>query len=140
MIDNPKEVTINLAAKKPQINTVILTKDQFGNIISGANVSLTPLWSDDAVVTGTTDSNGLFTTNSDRPFKSVTVSKDSYSSTTENLDLNVLSQKEVVLLKKSYTVYGKCYNLDGSLGSTGDVVIHYKDGTYYSIEDTGTGE
>ena len=140
LIDNPKEVTINLAAKKPQINTVILTKDQFGNIISGANVSLTPLWSDDAVVTGTTDSNGLFTTNSDRPFKSVTVSKDSYSSTTENLDLNVLSQKEVVLLKKSYTVYGKCYNLDGSLGSTGDVVIHYKDGTYYSIEDTGTGE
>jgi len=56
------------------------------------------------------------------------------------LDLNVLSQREVVLLEKSYTVYGKCYNLDGSLGSTGDVVIHYKDGTYYSIEDTGTGE
>ena len=140
LIDNPKEVTINLAAKKPQINTVILTKDQSGNIISGANVSLTPLWSSDAVVTGTTDINGLFTTNSDRPFKSVTVSKDGYFSTTENLDLNVLSQREVVLLKKSYTVYGKCYNLDGSLGSTGDVVIHYKDGTYYSIEDTGTGE
>ena len=102
LIDNPKEVTINLAAKKPQINTVILAKDQSGNIISGANVSLTPLWSSDAVVTGTTDSNGLFTTNSDRPFTSVTVSKDGYFSTTENLDLNVLSQREVILLKKSY--------------------------------------
>lgn len=140
LIDNPKEVTINLNAKKTQITTVILAKDQSGNIISGANVSLTPLWSSDTVVTGTTNSNGLFTTNSDRPFKSVTVSKDGYFSTTENLDLNVLSQREVVLLGKSYTVYGKCYNLDGSLGSTGDVVIHYKDGTYYSIEDTGTGE
>ena len=117
-----------------------MAKDQFGIIIPGANVSLTPLWSNDTVVTGTTDGKGLFTTNSDRPFKSVTVSKDGYFSTTENLDLNVLSQREVVLLEKSYTVYGKCYNLDGSLGSTGDVVIHYKDGTYYSIEDTGTGE
>lgn len=140
LIDNPKEVTINLAAKKPQINTVILAKDQSGLIIPGANVSLTPLWSNDTVVTGTTNSNGLFTTNSDRPFTHVTVSKDGYFSTTENLDLNVLSQKEVILLGKSYTVYGKCYNLDGSLGSTGGVVIHYKDGTYYSIEDTGTGE
>ena len=140
LIDNPKEVTINLTAKKTQINTVILAKDQSGNIISGAKVSLTPLWSSDVVVNGTTNSNGIFTINSDRPFTSVTVSKDGYFSTTENLDLNVLSQREVVLLEKSYTVYGKCYNLDGSLGSTGDVVIHYKDGTYYSIEDTGTGE
>lgn len=137
---NPSKSNITLNTNTPQINTVILAKDQSGNIISGANVSLTPLWSDDPVVTGTTNSNGIFTTNSDRPFKSVTVSKDGYFSTTENLDLNVLSQREVVLLKKSYTVYGKCYNLDGSLGSTGDVVIHYKDGTYYSIEDTGTGE
>ena len=138
--DDPLKSSIRLKPNRPQINTVILAKDQSGNTISGANVSLTPLWSSDAVVTGTTDSNGLFTTNSDRPFTSVTVSKDGYSSTTENLDLNVLSQREVVLLEKSYTVYGKCYNLDGSLGSTGDVVIHYKDGTYYSIEDTGTGE
>lgn len=138
--DNPSKSSIRLSSTKPQINTVILVKDQFGLIIPGANVSLTPLWSNDTVVTGTTNSNGLFTTNSDRPFTHVTVSKDGYFSTTENLDLNVLSQREVVLLKKSYTVYGKCYNLDGSLGSTGDVVIHYKDGTYYSIEDTGTGE
>lgn len=138
--DDPSKSSITLKLNTPQINTVILAKDQSGNIISGANVSLTPLWSSDTVVTGTTNSNGLFTTNSDRPFTSVTVSKDGYFSTTENLDLNVLSQREVVLLKKSYTVYGKCYNLDGSLGSTGDVVIHYKDGTYYSIEDTGTGE
>lgn len=138
--DNPSKSSITIRPNTPQINTVILAKDQSGNTISGANVSLTPLWSSDTVVTGTTNSNGLFTTNSDRPFTSVTVSKDGYFSTTENLDLNVLSQKEVVLLKKSYTVYGKCYNLDGSLGSTGDVVIHYKDGTYYSIEDTGTGE
>lgn len=138
--DDPSKSSIRLKPNRPQINTVILVKDQSGNIISGANVSLTPLWSNDAVVTGTTNSNGLFTTNSDKPFTSVTVSKDGYFSTTENLDLNVLSQREVVLLKKTYTVYGKCYNLDGSLGSTGDVVIHYKDGTYYSIEDTGTGE
>lgn len=138
--DNPSKSSITIKPNTPQINTVILAKDQSGNTISGANVSLTPLWSSDTVVTGTTNSNGLFTTNSDRPFTSVTVSKDGYFSTTENLDLNVLSQREVVLLKKSYTVYGKCYNLDGSLGSTGDVVIHYKDGTYYSIEDTGTGE
>lgn len=138
--NEPYKSNITLKPNKPQINTVILSKDQSGNIISGANVSLTPLWSSDTVVTGTTNSNGLFTTNSDRPFTSVTVSKDGYFSTTENLDLNVLSQREVVLLEKSYTVYGKCYNLDGSLGSTGDVVIHYKDGTYYSIEDTGTGE
>ena len=138
--DDPSKSSIRIKPKTPQINTVILAKDQSGNIISGANVSLTPLWSSDTVVTGTTNSNGLFTTNSDRPFTSVTVSKDGYFSTTENLDLNVLSQREVVLLGKSYTVYGKCYNLDGSLGSTGDVVIHYKDGTYYSIEDTGTGE
>lgn len=138
--DNPSKSSIILSSTKPQITTVILAKDQSGNTISGANVSLTPLWSNDTVVTGTTNSNGLFTTNSDRPFTHVTVSKDGYSSTTENLDLNVLSQREVVLLGKSYTVYGKCYNLDGSLGSTGDVVIHYKDGTYYSIEDTGTGE
>lgn len=137
---NPSKSNITLNTNTPQINTVILVKDQFGNIIPGANVSLTPLWSSDAVVTGTTNSNGLFTTNSKRPFTSVTVSKDGYFSTTENLDLNVLSQREVILLGKSYTVYGKCYNLDGSLGSTGDVVIHYKDGTYYSIEDTGTGE
>ena len=138
--NDPSKSSITLNPNRPQINTVILVKDQSGNIISGANVSLTPLWSNDAVVTGTTNSNGLFTTNSDKPFTSVTVSKDGYFSTTENLDLNVLSQREVVLLKKTYTVYGKCYNLDGSLGSTGDVVIHYKDGTYYSIEDTGTGE
>ena len=138
--DDPSKSSIRIRPNMPQINTVILAKDQSGNIISGANVSLTPLWSSDTVVTGTTNSNGLFTTNSDRPFTSVTVSKDGYFSTTENLDLNVLSQREVVLLGKSYTVYGKCYNLDGSLGSTGDVVIHYKDGTYYSIEDTGTGE
>ena len=138
--DDPSKSSIMIKPNTPQINTVILAKDQSGNIISGANVSLTPLWSSDTVVTGTTNSNGLFTTNSDRPFTSVTVSKDGYFSTTENLDLNVLSQREVVLLGKSYTVYGKCYNLDGSLGSTGDVVIHYKDGTYYSIEDTGTGE
>ena len=138
--DNPLKSSITLNPNTPQINTVILVKNQFGLMIPGANVSLTPLWSSDAVVTGTTDSNGLFTTNSDRPFTSVTVSKNGYFSTTENLDLNVLSQREVVLLEKSYTVYGKCYNLDGSLGSTGDVVIHYKDGTYYSIEDTGTGE
>lgn len=138
--DDPSKSSITIRPNTPQINTVILVKDQSGNTISGANVSLTPLWSSDTVVTGTTNSNGLFTTNSDRPFTSVTVSKDGYFSITENLDLNVLSQKEVVLLGKSYTVYGKCYNLDGSLGSTGDVVIHYKDGTYYSIEDTGTGE
>ena len=139
--DDPSKSSIILSTNKPQINTVILVKNQFGLMIPGAiSVSLTPLWSDDPVVTGTTDGKGLFTTNSDRPFKSVTVSKDGYFSTTENLDLNVLSQREVILLKKSYTVYGKCYNLDGSLGSTGDVVIHYKDGTYYSIEDTGTGE
>ena len=138
--DDPSKSSITIKPNTPQINTVILVKDQSGNTISGANVSLTPLWSSDTVVTGTTNSNGLFTTNSDRPFTSVTVSKDGYFSTTENLDLNVLSQREVVLLGKSYTVYGKCYNLDGSLGSTGDVVIHYKDGTYYSIEDTGTGE
>ena len=141
LLIDPTRISISLSSNEPQINTVILVKDQFGLIIPGrVSVSLTPLWSDDAVVTGTTNGKGLFTTNSDRPFKSVTVSKDGYFSTTENLDLNVLSQKEVVLLKKSYTVYGKCYNLDGSLGSTGDVVIHYKDGTYYSIEDTGTGE
>ena len=138
--DDPLKSSIRLKPNRPQINTVIAVKNQFGIWISGANVSLTPLWSDDTVVTGTTNSNGIFTTNSDKPFTSVTVSKDGYFSTTENLDLNVLSQREVVLLEKSYTVYGKCYNLDGSLGSTGDVVIHYKDGTYYSIEDTGTGE
>ena len=138
--DDPLKSSIRLKPNRPQINTVIAVKNQFGIWISGANVSLTPLWSSDAVVTGTTNSNGIFTTNSDKPFTSVTVSKDGYFSTTENLDLNVLSQREVVLLEKSYTVYGKCYNLDGSLGSTGDVVIHYKDGTYYSIEDTGTGE
>ena len=138
--DDPLKSSIRLKPNRPQINTVIAVKNQFGIWISGANVSLTPLWSDDTVVTGTTNSNGIFTTNSDKPFTSVTVSKDGYFSTTENLDLNVLSQREVVILEKSYTVYGKCYNLDGSLGSTGDVVIHYKDGTYYSIEDTGTGE
>ena len=138
--DDPLKSSIRLKPNRPQINTVIAVKNQFGIWISGANVSLTPLWSNDTVVTGTTNSNGIFTTNSDKPFTSVTVSKDGYFSTTENLDLNVLSQREVVLLEKSYTVYGKCYNLDGSLGSTGDVVIHYKDGTYYSIEDTGTGE
>ena len=139
LIDNPKEVTINLAAKKPQINTVILTKDQFGNIISGANVSLTPLWSSDAVVTGTTDSNGLFTTNSDRPFTSVTVSKDGYFSTTENLDLNVLSQKEVVLLKKSYTVYGKCYKKNGLGTSVAEITINYKNGTSSKVTPDSSG-
>ena len=140
LIDNPKEVTINLAAKKPQINTVILAKDQSGNIISGANVSLTPLWSSDAVVTGTTDSNGLFTTNSDRPFKSVTVSKDGYFSTTENLDLNVLSQKEVVLLKKSYTVYGKCYKKDGLGTSAAEITINYKNGTSSKVTPNNSGD
>ena len=140
LIDNPKEVTINLAAKKPQINTVILAKDQSGNIISGANVSLTPLWSSDAVVTGTTDSNGLFTTNSDRPFKSVTVSKDGYFSTTENLDLNVLSQKEVVLLKKSYTVYGKCYKKNGLGTSAAEITINYKNGTSSKVTPNNSGD
>lgn len=138
--NNPSKSNITIKPNTPQINTVILAKDQFGIIIPGASVSLTPLWSNDPVVTGTTNSNGLFTTNSKRPFTSVTVSKDGYFTSTENLDLNVLQQQEVSILKKSYTVYGKCYNLDGSLGSTGDVVIHYKDGTAYPIGDTGTGE
>lgn len=139
-IDNPKEVTINLAAKKPQINTVILAKDQSGNTISGANVSLTPLWSSDTVVTGTTNSNGLFTTNSDRPFTSVTVSKDGYFSITENLDLNVLSQREVVLLGKSYTVYGKCYKKNGLGTSAAEITINYKNGTSSKVTPDSGGD
>lgn len=138
-IDNPKEVTINLAAKKPQINTVILVKDQSGNTISGANVSLTPLWSNDTVVTGTTNSNGIFTTNSDKPFTSVTVSKDGYFSTTENLDLNVLSQREVVLLGKSYTVYGKCYKKNGLGTSAAEITINYKNGTSSKVTPNSGG-
>lgn len=139
-MDNPKGVTINLAAKRPQIHTVILAKDQFGNIISGANVSLTPLWSSDIIVTGTTNSNGVFTTNSDRPFTSVTVSKDGYFSITENLDLNVLSQREVILLGKSYTVYGKCYKKNGLGTSAAEITINYKNGTSSKVTPNNSGD
>lgn len=136
--NDPSKSSITLKPNRPQINTVILAKDQFGNTISGANVSLTPLWSNDTVVTGTTNSNGLFTTNSDRPFTSVTVSKDGYFSTTENLDLNVLSQREVVLLGKSYTVYGKCYKKNGLGTSAAEITINYKNGTSSKvIPDSG---
>lgn len=137
--DNPSKSSIILSSNEPQINTVILAKDQFGNIISGANVSLTPLWSSDTVVTGTTNSNGLFTTNSDRPFTSVTVSKDGYFSTTENLDLNVLSQREVVLLGKSYTVYGKCYKKNGLGTSAAEITINYKNGTSSKVTPDSGG-
>ena len=117
-----------------------MAKDQSGNTISGANVSLTPLWSSDTVVTGTTNSNGLFTTNSDRPFTSVTVSKDGYFSTTENLELNVLSQKEVVLLEKSYTVYGKCYKKNGLGTSVAEITINYKNGTSSKVTPNNSGD
>ena len=140
LIDNPKEVTINLTTIKTQINTVILAKDQSGNIISGAKVSLTPLWSSDVVVNGTTNSNGIFTINSDRPFTSVTVSKDGYFSTTEDLDLNVLSQREVVLLKKSYTVYGKCYKKNGLGTSVAEITINYKNGTSSKVTPNNSGD
>lgn len=136
---NPSKSNITLNTNTPQINTVILAKDQFGNIISGANVSLTPLWSSDAVVTGTTNSNGLFTTNSNRPFTSVTVSKDGYFSTTENLDLNVLSQREVILLGKSYTVYGKCYKKNGLGTSAAEITINYKNGTSSKVTPDSSG-
>lgn len=138
--DDPSKSSIRIRPNTPQINTVILSKDQSGNIISGANVSLTPLWSSDTVVTGTTNSNGLFTTNSDRPFKSVTVSKDGYFSTTENLDLNVLSQREVVLLGKSYTVYGKCYKKNGLGTSAAEITINYKNGTSSKVTPNNSGD
>ena len=138
--DDPSKSSIILSTNELQINTVIAVKNQFGVWISGANVSLTPLWSSDAVVTGTTNSNGIFTTNSDRPFKSVTVSKDGYFSTTENLDLNVLSQKEVVLLKKSYTVYGKCYKKDGLGTSAAEITINYKNGTSSKVTPNNSGD
>lgn len=138
--DDPSKSSIKIRPNTPQINTVILSKDQSGNIISGANVSLTPLWSSDAVVTGTTNSNGLFTTNSDRPFTSVTVSKDGYFSTTENLDLNVLSQREVVLLGKSYTVYGKCYKKNGLGTSAAEITINYKNGTSSKVTPNNSGD
>ena len=138
--DDPSKSIIILSSNEPQINTVILAKDQSGNIISGANVSLTPLWSSDAVVTGTTDSNGLFTTNSDRPFTSVTVSKNGYFSTTENLDLNVLSQREVVLLEKSYAVYGKCYKKNGLGTSAAEITINYKNGTSSKVTPNNSGD
>lgn len=138
--DNPLKSSIKLSSTKPKINTVILAKDQFGNTISGANVSLTPLWSNDTVVTGTTNSNGLFTTNSDRPFTHVTVSKDGYFSTTENLDLNVLSQREVVLLGKSYTVYGKCYKKNGLGTSVAEITINYKNGASNKVTPNNSGD
>ena len=138
--DNPSKSSITLNTNTPQINTVILVKDQFGNVISGANVSLTPLWSSDTVVTGTTNSNGLFTTNSNRPFTSVTVSKDGYFSTTENLDLNVLSQREVILLGKSYTVYGKCYKKNGLGTSAAEITINYKNGTSSKVTPNNSGD
>ena len=110
-------------------------------MIPGAvSVSLTPLWSDDPVVTGTTNGNGVFTTNSDRPFKSVTVSKDGYYSTTENLDLNVLSQREVILLRKSYTVYGKCYKKNGLGTSAAEITINYKNGTSNKVTPNNSGD
>lgn len=138
--DDPSKSSIRLKPNTPQINTVIFVKDQFGIILPGANVSLTPLWSDDAVVTGTTNGKGVFTTNSDRPFKSVTVSKDGYFSTTENLDLNVLSQREVVLLEKSYTVYGKCYKKNGLGTSAAEITINYKNGTSSKVTPNNSGD
>lgn len=139
--DDPSKSIIRIKPKTPQINTVILVKDQFGLIIPGAvNVSLTPLWSSDTVVTGTTNGKGLFTTNSDRPFKSVTVSKDGYFSTTENLDLNVLSQREVILLGKSYTVYGKCYKKNGLGTSAAEITINYKNGTSSKVTPDSGGD
>lgn len=138
--DEPAKSNITLKLSTPQINTVILAKDQSGNIISGANVSLTPLWSSDTVVTGTTNSNGIFTTNSARPFTSVTVSKDGYFSTTENLDLNVLSQREVILLGKSYTVYGKCYKKNGLGTSAAEITINYKSGTSSKVTPNNSGD
>ena len=138
--DDPLKSSIRLKPNRPQINTVIAVKNQFGIWISGANVSLTPLWSSDAVVTGTTNSNGIFTTNSDRPFKSVTVSKDGYFSTTENLDLNVLSQREVILLEKSYTVYGKCYKKNGLGTSAAEITINYKNGTSSKVTPNNSGD
>lgn len=141
LLIDPTSISITLSSNEPQINTVILVKDQFGFMIPGAvSVSLIPLWSDDPVVTGTTDGKGLFTTNSDRPFKSVTVSKDGYFSTTENLDLNVLSQREVVLLKKSYTVYGKCYKKNGLGTSAAEITINYKNGTSSKVTPNNSGD
>lgn len=141
LLIDPTSIPITLSSNEPQINTVILVKDQYGLMIPGAvSVSLTPLWSDDAVVTGTTDGKGLFTTNSDRPFKSVTVSKDGYFSTTENLDLNVLSQREVILLKKSYTVYGKCYKKNGLGTSAAEITINYKNGTSNKVTPNNSGD
>lgn len=138
--DNPSKSSIRIRPNTPQINTVILAKDQFGIIIPGASVSLTPLRSSDPVVTGTTNSNGLFTTNSDRPFTSVTVSKDGYFSTTENLDLNILSQREVVLLGKAYTVYGKCYKKNGLGTSAAEITINYKNGTSSKVTPNNSGD
>ena len=138
--DDPLKSSIRLKPNRPQINTVIAVKNQFGIWISGANVSLTPLWSNDTVVTGTTNSNGIFTTNSDKPFTSVTVSKDGYFSTTENLDLNVLSQREVVLLEKSYTVYGKCYKKNGLGTSAAEITINYKNGTSSKVTPNNSGD
>ena len=138
--DDPLKSSIRLKSNRPQINTVIAVKNQFGIWISGANVSLTPLWSNDTVVTGTTNSNGIFTTNSDKPFTSVTVSKDGYFSTTENLDLNVLSQREVVILEKSYTVYGKCYKKNGLGTSAAEITINYKNGTSSKVTPNNSGD
>ena len=139
--DDPSKSSIILSSNEPPINTVILVKNQFGLMIPGAvSVSLTPLWSDDPVVTGTTNGKGVFTTNSDRPFKSVTVSKDGYFSTTENLDLNVLSQREVILLKKSYTVYGKCYKKNGLETSAAEITINYKNGTSSKVTPNNSGD
>ena len=138
--DDPSKSSIILSSNEPQINTVIAVKNQFGIWISGANVSLTPLWSNDTVVTGTTNSNGIFTTNSDKPFTSVTVSKDGYFSTTENLDLNVLSQREVVILEKSYTVYGKCYKKNGLGTSAAEITINYKNGTSSKVTPNNSGD
>ena len=138
--DDPLKSSIRLKPNRPQINTVIAVKNQFGIWISGANVSLTPLWSNDTVVTGTTNSNGIFTTNSDKPFTSVTVSKDGYFSTTENLDLNVLSQREVVILEKSYTVYGKCYKKNGLGTSAAEITINYKNGTSSKVTPNNSGD
>lgn len=138
--NEPAKSSIRLKPNRPQITTVILSKDQSGNIISGANVSLTPLLSSDAVVTGTTNSNGIFTTNSNRPFTSVTVSKDGYFSTTENLDLNVLSQREVVLLGEYYTVYGKCYKKNGLGTSDAEITINYKNGMSGKVTPNNSGD
>lgn len=136
---DPLNSEIALKPKTPQINTVILAKDQSGNVISGASVSLTPLWSTDTTITGTTNSNGLFTTNSDRPFTSVTVSKNGYFSSTENLDFNVLAQREVVLLEKSYTVYGRCYKKNGLGTGDAEITITYTDNTSSRTIPDGSG-